>query len=63
MTPIRVALVGCGAIWRSYHLPVLAGHKGVQLTAIVDHDVKRAAELARCLRHRESVRRCYASEL
>src|SRR5262245_10113757 len=47
VVPIRVAGVGCGAISCSYHLPVLAGHEGVRLAALVDRDVKRAAELAR----------------
>jgi predicted dehydrogenase/nucleoside-diphosphate-sugar epimerase len=45
--PARVAVVGCGAISRSYHLPVLAGHEGVRLAALVDRDVERARELAR----------------
>lgn len=47
ISPIRVAMVGCGAIARSYHLPVLAGHEGVRVTALVDRDVKRAGEMAR----------------
>src|SRR5436190_4796968 len=44
---VRVALVGCGAIAKSLHLPVLAGHEGVELAALVDRDVARAGELAR----------------
>ena len=43
---VRVAVVGCGAVAREFHIPVLAGHKGVQLTALVDRDRKRAAQLA-----------------
>jgi predicted dehydrogenase/nucleoside-diphosphate-sugar epimerase len=45
--PIRVAVIGCGAIARAYHLPVLAGHEGVRLAALVDRDVDGARELAR----------------
>ena len=44
--PVRVAVIGCGAITRSYHLPVLAGHDGVRVTALVDRDAVRARELA-----------------
>jgi predicted dehydrogenase/nucleoside-diphosphate-sugar epimerase len=42
-----VAVVGCGAISRELHLPILAGHEAVQLTALVDRDRQRAGELAR----------------
>ena len=31
--PCRIALIGCGAISQSLHLPVLAGHEGIRLTA------------------------------
>jgi predicted dehydrogenase/nucleoside-diphosphate-sugar epimerase len=41
-----VAVIGCGAISRLYHLPVLAGHEGVRITALVDPDTGRARELA-----------------
>jgi hypothetical protein len=44
--PLRVAIIGCGAITAGYHLPVLAGHEGVRVTALVDRDVGRAAGLA-----------------
>lgn len=43
---VRVALVGCGAVARENLLPVLAGHDGVVLAALVDRDEKRARELA-----------------
>lgn len=43
--PVRVALVGCGAVSRANLLPVLAGHKGISLT-LVDRDENRARELA-----------------
>ncbi len=45
--PFRVAIVGCGAISSNFHLPVLAGHDGVRVAALVDRDVQRASELAR----------------
>jgi predicted dehydrogenase/nucleoside-diphosphate-sugar epimerase len=44
--PFRIAVVGCGAISRQYHLPILAGHEKVRLTALVDRDLKRAGELS-----------------
>jgi predicted dehydrogenase/nucleoside-diphosphate-sugar epimerase len=40
-------VVGCGAIAQEFHLPVLSGHEGVQLAALVDRDESRALELAR----------------
>lgn len=45
--PVRVAVIGCGAVAREFHLPVLAGHEGVRLAALVDRDLARAGELAR----------------
>src|SRR5437867_8059335 len=45
--PIRVTLVGCGAISQSLHLPVLAGHESVRLTALVDRARDRAEQLAK----------------
>jgi predicted dehydrogenase/nucleoside-diphosphate-sugar epimerase len=47
VSPLRVAVVGCGAISRRFHLPVLAGHKGVIVAALVDRDIPRTRELAR----------------
>lgn len=43
---VRVAVVGCGAVAESFHLPVLAGHEGVELVALVDRNKGRAATLA-----------------
>ena len=40
--PIRVALVGCGAIAEQMHLPVLTGHDTLKLTALVDRNAERA---------------------
>src|SRR5580765_5842549 len=44
--PVRIAVVGCGAVTQSFHLPVLAGHEGVTIVALVDPDVARAERLA-----------------
>jgi predicted dehydrogenase/nucleoside-diphosphate-sugar epimerase len=44
--PIRVALVGCGAVSKANLLPVLAGHSRVTLSALVDRDEGRARALA-----------------
>jgi predicted dehydrogenase/nucleoside-diphosphate-sugar epimerase len=41
-----VALIGCGAIAESMHLPVLAGHEGLRLEALVDRNLERARKLA-----------------
>ncbi len=45
--PVRVALIGCGAISQSLHLPVLAGHEGLRLAALVDKARERAEKLAK----------------
>ena len=45
--PLRVVVIGCGAITQQFHLPVLAGHEGVRLIALVDRDLSRARELAK----------------
>lgn len=44
--PLRIALVGCGAISEQMHLPVLAGHEQLTLAALVDRDASRARRLA-----------------
>lgn len=44
--PLRIALVGCGAISEQMHLPVLAGHEKLRLAALVDRDETRARRLA-----------------
>src|SRR5262245_2719440 len=45
--PVRVAVIGCGYIAQQMHLPVLAGHEGFELVALVDRDAARAGELAK----------------
>ena len=45
-TRLRVAIIGCGAATRELHLPVLVGHPGVRIVALVDRDRARAASLA-----------------
>ncbi len=44
-SPLRVAVVGIGAVAQA-HLPALAKHDGVAVTALVDRDRGRAAEAA-----------------
>jgi predicted dehydrogenase/nucleoside-diphosphate-sugar epimerase len=43
---VRVALIGCGKAAADLHLPILAGHEGIDLVAMVDRDAKRCTELA-----------------
>jgi predicted dehydrogenase/nucleoside-diphosphate-sugar epimerase len=43
---VRVALIGCGKAAVDLHLPILAGHEGIDLVTLVDRDVKRCAEIA-----------------
>ncbi len=45
-SPFRLAVIGCGAITKGFHLPVLAGHEGIRVVALVDRDTTRAGELA-----------------
>jgi predicted dehydrogenase/nucleoside-diphosphate-sugar epimerase len=42
----NIAIVGCGAVTQSFHLPVLAGHERVRIAALVDPDLSRAQQLA-----------------
>jgi len=44
---VRLAVVGCGAVTKHNHLPILAGHDGIALTTLVDRDENRARDLAR----------------
>lgn len=47
--PVRLAIVGCGAVSEKLHLPVLQGAPAMQVTALVDPDVERLNRLARSL--------------
>ena len=44
--PVRVAVIGCGAMTRENLLPVLAGHERVRLVALVDLNETTARALA-----------------
>jgi predicted dehydrogenase len=44
--PVRLAVVGCGAVAELYHLPAVAAVEDVDLTALADPDLDRARRLA-----------------
>lgn len=46
MTPVRLAIVGCGAIAELGHLPAAARAPEVEITLLVDRDADRARYLA-----------------
>lgn len=53
-SPLRVAVIGCGAIAEMYHLPALARHANrVKRVVLVDPDVARARALARAFSEAE----------
>jgi predicted dehydrogenase len=43
--PVRLAILGCGAITRSEHIPSVTTHAGAHLVALVDSDLGRAQGL------------------
>lgn len=45
--PLRLGIVGCGAITREAHLPVIAGNRDVELAVLCDRDRRNAAQAAR----------------
>lgn len=45
--PLKLAVVGCGAVTEFFHLPAIMGSKDVELTLLVDRDTERARALAR----------------
>ena len=45
--PIRLAVLGCGAITRSEHIPAINAHPGVKMMALVDTDLPRVNALIR----------------
>ena len=45
--PLRVAVVGCGAVAELVHLPAIAALSGIEVQLLVDKDPGRAALLAR----------------
>jgi predicted dehydrogenase len=44
--PLRLGVVGCGAVAERYHLPALMGAPDVVVSAFVDPDAQRAQALA-----------------
>jgi len=55
--PLRVALVGCGAVAEHYHLPALLASPDVEVVAFVDPSVERARALA----NRTNMRQTFSS--
>ncbi len=45
-TPLRIGVLGLGAIAQTAHLPVLSKLRGVQLAALCDNDFAKARSLA-----------------
>lgn len=46
VSPVRIAVVGCGAVARQFHLPVLAGHHCVRIAALIDRDTHSSQQVA-----------------
>ena len=46
MNPVRLAIVGCGAVAERYHLPAVAVARDVELVCLVDPVLERAERLA-----------------
>ncbi len=46
MTPVRIAMVGCGAIAELGHLPGAAVAPDVEVTVLIDRDEARARAMA-----------------
>lgn len=47
MTPIRIGIIGCGAVTELLHLPSLMANKNCRVTALVDRDPRRLAAVGR----------------
>jgi predicted dehydrogenase len=45
--PLRIGIVGCGAVTQLAHLPACAAAAGVKVTALVDPNIGRAEQLAK----------------
>jgi predicted dehydrogenase len=58
---IRIAILGCGAITKSRHLPAVMAHPDLQLIALVDTDIQRATGLAQAHNARCSIVSDYRS--
>jgi len=42
---VRLAIIGCGAVVRRHHLPVLINNKSIDITSICDKDLNAADEI------------------
>lgn len=58
-TPVRVGIIGAGAVARAWHAPTLEGLPGVRLTAVSD----RNAEAGQSLASRWGARHCDVDQL
>jgi predicted dehydrogenase/nucleoside-diphosphate-sugar epimerase len=47
MSKINIGIIGCGAVSEKFHIPVASASKDVNLTALVDKNVKHAEGLAK----------------
>lgn len=47
MSKIKTAIVGCGAIARQMHLPILTGSDDFDVTILVDREISNAKQLAK----------------
>jgi len=45
--PLRIGIVGCGAVTELAHLPLCTAMQGVKVTALVDPNIGRAEQLAK----------------
>jgi len=46
MTPLRLALIGCGKVTERFHVPVAVANEAVRVSALFDPETSRAEELA-----------------
>lgn len=45
--PVRLGMIGCGAVTEYSYLPAIRGMEGIEIVALVDKDIKRSSRLAK----------------
>src|SRR4030088_1650947 len=55
MNPLRIGIVGCGAVVERFHLPASTFIPEISITALVDRDENRAKRLADIYRVRHAL--------